>query len=595
MIRVLTAVVLIIAAVPAGAQNILLDHITGCGKLVCYPSAANEHRYYYLPREPHLVLRDDGSPEFSFLRYVLAAENTNDYSGVTTADGGGIVHFLVSYETTDEERSEALRALREDDEDAELAGPVTFEEGYFALVSSIASLPDEDRERLAREDPEKSKYAYAVAGIGRAPLLEGLKSAVSIHLTKLGADILWASFQTATPDISLVFDLSYSGLRDPAEVIIKGDWTKLQEHIEAKVGVGVGYGPIDIGFDYDDLWDTAKTDGIIEVDAVGDVEELQPFVDRAYDQLQRLMFDPVPVDVYEEAGPDLANMMQQMMYAAGNNNQNPQAMAQSKPFHVTLKGGFKRRQIERKGSFELDFTRQSSEQITTAMAGNIGNLHSRFKNNEAIFRTVNIGQDPVYRYRPIAVVVDLRDTTDFQKYVNTVTFRMQKKHGSGRSSMEEVLITRNSFQEGANLMVGYPWDGESGYEDWLPYDYEVVWSFIGGARHREAGRSSDSAFTLSAPYQYRNVRFIADRETLSANGVKLVTVRVSHDFYGRRRTETITLGRGMDTYSETREFAVPPGDDKLKYNITWRMDDDSKKQSGDRSSDEQIIWVDEMP
>lgn len=592
MIRILCSVLVSLLAGPVLAQSILLDHVTACARLVCYPSATDEHRYYYLPSEPRLVVRADGTPEFSFLRYVKAAESTNDYSGITTADGGGIVHFLVSYETTSAERSDALDALRELDEDAELAGPVSFKEGYFALVSSITNLPQSERERLAGE---QSEYAYAVAGVGRAPLLEGLKSAVSIHLTKLGADILLASFQTATPDISLVFDLTYSGLRDPAEVTITGDWTKLQEHIEASVGVGVGYGPIDIGFDYDDMWDKARTNGIISVNSVGDVQDLQPYIDRAYDQLQKLMFDPVPVEVYEESGPDLANMMQQMMYAAGNDNQNPQAMAQGKPFYVTLKGGFKRRQIEREGSFELDFRRQMRDDITTAMAGNIGDLHQRYGANEDVFRTVNIGRDPVYRFRPVAVVVDIRDSEDFRNYVNSVSFRLMKKHGSGSTTVEEVLITRNTFQEGANLMVGYPWDGETSDAEWLSYDYEVAWSFIGGARHRESGTTSDSAFTLSAPYQYREVRFIADRDTLAANDVKLVTVRVSHDFYGRPRSETITLGRGMDSFSETREFAVPPGDDSLTYNITWRMEDDSKKQSGDRTSDEQIIWVDEMP
>lgn len=593
--RAVLIAILMAAATSAGAQNILLDHVTACGRLICYPSATNEHRYYYLPREPRLVYRDDGTPEFSFLRYVNAVDETDDFSGMTTADGGGIVHFLVSYETTREERNDALEGLREADEDAELAGPVVFVEGRFALVSSIASLPDKDRERLERERPEKSKYAYAVAGIGRAPLLEGLKSAVSIHLSKLGSDILWGSFQTATPDISLVFDLTYSGLRDPAKVVIKGDWTTLQEHIEATVGLDIGYGPINIGFDYDDMWDKAEHNGIISITSYGDVEEMQTYVDRAYEKLQELMFEPVPVEIYEDSGPDLANMIQQMMYAADNDNQNPQDMASGTPFHVTLKGGFKRRQIERTGTIELDFNRQMSEKITTAMAGNIGNLHERFQNSEKVFRTINIGSDPVYRYRPIAVVVDLRDTTDFDKYVNSVTFRLIKKHGTGESSMGELVITRSTFDQGASLMVGYPWKGEASYEEWLPYDYEVVWSFIGGAKHRESGRSTDSAFTLSAPYQYRQVKFIADRDTLNRKNVKLVTVRVTHDFYGRTRSETITLGRGMGTYSETREFAIPPGDDSLKYTITWRMEDDRKIRSGDRFSNEQIIWVDEMP
>jgi hypothetical protein len=577
----------------AEAQSILLDHVTACGPLICYPSAADTHQYYYLPREPRLVYREDGTPEFSFLRYVLTAERTTDFSGVSTSDGGGVVHFLVSYETTPVERRRALEVLRENDEDAVLAGSVTFEEGHFALVSSIASLPAQDQARLFAEQPEAKQYAYAVAGIGRAPLLEGLKSAVSIHLSKLGSDILMGSFETTTPDISLVFDLTYSGLRDPANVVITGNWQNLHKYIEARVGAEIGYGPIDLGFNYDDMWDDARTTGAIKISSTGDVADLERYVDRAYERLQDLMFEPVPVESYEDKTADLANMLQQMMYAAGNENRDPGGMGGQKPFNITLKGGFKRRQIEREGNFTLDFRRQTSERITTAMAGNIGNLHSRFAANDRVFRTINVGDDPVYRYRPVSVVVDLRNTEDFAKYVNSVTFRMIKTHGSGKSSLGEVVITRSTFDQGANLMVGYPWDGEKSYPDWLAYDYEVVWSFIGGARDQQAGRSSDSAFTLSAPYEYRQVQFLANRDTLQRRGVKHLTVRVTHELYGRRHPETITLGPAVDSYEETREFAVPPDGGLLSYNVTWQLEDDRKVDSGPRSSDEQVIWVDE--
>jgi hypothetical protein len=86
---------------------------------------------------------------------------------------------------------------------------------------------------------------------------------------------------------------------------------------------------------------------------------------------------------------------------------------------------------------------------------------------------------------------------------------------------------------------------------------------------------------------------LVDRDTLARNRVKLATVRVTHDLYGRRRTETIALGPGIDSYQETREFAVPPDGGALSYNITWRLEDDSKIDSGPRSSDEPVIWVDE--
>jgi hypothetical protein len=38
---------------------------------------------------------------------------------------------------------------------------------------------------------------------------------------------------------------------------------------------------------------------------------------------------------------------------------------------------------------------------------------------------------------------------------------------------------------------------------------------------------------------------------------------------------------------------VPPDGGLLSYNVTWQLEDDRKVDSGPRSSDEQVIWVDE--
>ena len=166
------------------AQNISLDHPVQCGQLQCFPSADNEHEYYYLPSNPHVALNDAGKHEFSFTRYVTADTNSEGDGGIVEADGGGIVHFLIDYSVSDEQKTEALRALTRLDEDAVLRGPIIFESGNFLLVSSFAPDPDKPN--------ELSKQAL---GVGRAPLIEGLSAAISIHLTKKGSQILWRSFQ----------------------------------------------------------------------------------------------------------------------------------------------------------------------------------------------------------------------------------------------------------------------------------------------------------------------------------------------------------------------------------------------------------------
>lgn len=111
--------------------------------------------------------------------------------GITEAEGGGIVHFLVDYTVSDKLLSEANKTLKKDNPDAVLRGPIMFESGNFALVSSFNT-----------DNGKSTELTRQVIGVGRAPLIEGLKAAVSMHLTKLGTQILWRSFQMATPDVS---------------------------------------------------------------------------------------------------------------------------------------------------------------------------------------------------------------------------------------------------------------------------------------------------------------------------------------------------------------------------------------------------------
>ena len=66
--------------------------------------------------------------------------------------------------------------------------------------------------------------------VGKAPLMEGQKAAVSMALTREGAEILWESFKSDTPDISLVFDMEFSGVREPYEAIIEADWSRVSSH-----------------------------------------------------------------------------------------------------------------------------------------------------------------------------------------------------------------------------------------------------------------------------------------------------------------------------------------------------------------------------
>ena len=568
----------------AFALNIALEHPTRCGKLQCFPSVTNPNEYFYLPSDPHVSFREDGKPEFSFLRYVKSkTPSGGGVGGITEAEGGGIVHFLVDYTVSDKRLKEAEKALKEDNPDAVLRGPIMFESGNFALVSSFNTKDDKPTE-LTRQ----------VIGVGRAPLLEGLKAAVSMHLTKLGTQILWKSFQMATPDVSLVFEMTFSGLSDPAEATITANWTKLQKQADITLGAKVSYMNIGGGFDYGNFWEKAKESGSISIDYRGDPTKLQSIIDRAYARLHDIMFEPIPVDQprADEDGDPLQAMMDAINAASRDNSMGGNYSA---PWEVKINGGYRRRNIQRTGEFKLDFRERSRSSITTAMAGNIGPLYTRFGQDPTIFRTINL-TDPSYRVREISVALDARNSEEFSKYINHVTLSILKSHGSGTKTSGEVTINRANYLKGKTPSLSYHWDHEPGVDEWMFYKYKVDWSFVGGAKYSmDWAQTDQAAITLTPPYQYRKVEFLAGADTLKQENVRLVTIRVRHDFFGRQVHETINLIPARNQNSVVREFAVPPEQKELEYEITWTLKNKRKISSGTLKSDETIIFCDELP
>ena len=83
---------------------------------------------------------------------------------------------------------------------------------------------------------EENETVTRTVAVGKAPLMEGQKAAVSMALTREGAELLWESFRGATPDISLVFDMEFAGVREPYEAKLEADWARVAKHNRVRAG-----------------------------------------------------------------------------------------------------------------------------------------------------------------------------------------------------------------------------------------------------------------------------------------------------------------------------------------------------------------------
>ncbi|HEY4654318.1 MAG TPA: hypothetical protein VIH22_07380, partial [Cyclobacteriaceae bacterium] len=266
--QIIAACLFLITAGTGFGQNIILDKPTKAAELTLYPDRDDPKSYYYLVDKPKIATGANGQPEFSFLRYV-----DNTATG-DEGEGGGIVHAIVELQVSEEQRREAETALQGIESGAKLIGPVAYKDGSIALISSTMQ--------------PNGEFAKQVIGIGKAPLLDGHKAAVSVQLTKLGAKVLHASFQTPTPDMTFAFEMSISGYRLPKKAIIEANFDMVYEHKAFRAAVAAPVLQAEINMAFDDL----VKSGAIKVINKGADEQMEKLIEDAYNKLTRLMFEP---------------------------------------------------------------------------------------------------------------------------------------------------------------------------------------------------------------------------------------------------------------------------------------------------------------
>ncbi len=264
------------------AQEINLDKMKKAGDLICYPSLKDPSVWYYLPDQPRLAMKN-GKPQFSFMKYSRTSKQ--GVAGTNEAQGGGIVHFLVTYGVGKDQVDAAQRTLQEENPDARIQGPIVYRKGNFALITSF----QEARQTLVK-----------TVAVGKAPLMEGQKAAVSIALTRTGAELLWESFKSDTPDISLVFDMEFAGIREPYEATIEADWSRVSKHKRLKAGVKYSW----FGADVDILFQELRQSGAIKITTKGENAAMDKIVQSAHAKLLQVMFDPAPVDDLSKAAAE---------------------------------------------------------------------------------------------------------------------------------------------------------------------------------------------------------------------------------------------------------------------------------------------------
>ena len=277
--KALIAVGILLSAALFVAAEVALDELVQAGRFVLYRDHADAHKYYYVPDAPRLATKRDGTPEFTFIKY----------SKTDGATKGGIIHFLVTWGFSEGELSSAESALRLKDPEAKIAGPVPFKEGTFKVVSATAG--------------EGGLFNRRIVGEGKAPIMPGQKAAVSIALTEEGASLLWESFKNPTSDISVMFDLKFAGVTPAFQAKLKVNWDKVYTQHDIKLHAEGTIKVVKLQADVRAILEELRQQGAIQLEVVGENQDMQKMLDVVYGHLLSLMCEKVPMGPGEAASP----------------------------------------------------------------------------------------------------------------------------------------------------------------------------------------------------------------------------------------------------------------------------------------------------
>ncbi len=552
------ALVLLAAALggSASAQSLLLDRGRRAAGLWCFPVVDSAHEWRYLPGEARLSKDASGDPEFSFIRYVKATAPSAAPVGsntITEAEGGGVLHLLALYETDPQQVQRAQAELRRDldDKDLSLSGPIVFNSGRYAVISSV--LP-------GASEPAADSPVRRLLRSGDAPVLEGNRIALSFDLDKTQAALLNQSFRMSKPDVSLSFDMEFSGLTDPYDATIEVDWNLVHHSEKIAGGVNVYFVSADVKVALEEL----KRNGAVKVVSRGADATSEAMIQTAYGRIMDLLFEPVR----DEPEPARATGLLDLLGAG--------ASGRSGGSWFSLSGSYQLKDLRTSGKTTISLNHQAAARRHTLLTMNVGELFSRYGRNPRFFRTANLFEDAVFQKRNVLVSLDGSLLQEFQRFVNSATVTLRKQHQDGTVTLGETVITKATAAQLASdaaqgqLALSYGYAGDDDRETWLRYDFRTRWSFQGGAAFDTPWETSDRPMiSVFAPYQHRTLEILGDPAALRQRGVTHAVVRVSYPLFGATRSEQVTCRVGSTPIDTHIDVTLPQNQFATQVSVTW--------------------------
>lgn len=560
---------------PVFGQQVLIDRGVQAAGLWCFPLQTDTLSYLYLPSTADLSVDRGSLPQFSYLRYVINKPTSGSgTSSITEASGGAILNFLVLYHTPEEQIAQAQSVIRDrlDNQNVRIRGPIVFDKGRYALISSIITADSSSPQRQ-------------LLTTGEAPVLEGSRLALTFELDPQASKILLESFKMATPDVSLVFELGFAGLSDSYDAELDINWVDVKQSQAFSAGASIYF----VSADVDVAFEKLRKDGAIKLISHGSDASMEKLVETVYDKLLTLMFTPVkPETVPEDQRGGLLPALGALMRPNG-----PLGSRSTTGFGANV--AFQLKDLRTEGKSHLYFKGRSEKKRNHFITFNIGDLYQKYGTNEKYFRDVPLW-DPAFQQRRILLGIDGDIEKEFSKLINSVTVTVEKKHQGGKLTVQELVITKDTFSEGKiSVSTVYGNQGDTNLVAWLNYNYKAIWQFQGGGTlETDWTATSASMINLYTPFSRRTVSLDGNLKEISNRGIRTVFVQIEYPFFGIRKKQDLTVRPADNINDKKFEITFPNDVEEVDYSITWYGANGQKTvfRGKDKTG---VIFIDELP
>jgi len=504
-----------------GRKTVTLADGTAVTLLLSESSTKEKPQYYYLPTNLRLATKEDGTPQFLFLKFTT--EQREEAGGIS----GGLLHFLMEFGLSQEQEAELRRLVRRDEPKAEILGaaPVVPDGETSTFQVTSATLTDQG-------------LTKSLITSGKAPLMPGQRVAAAARLTANGAQLLDATFQKARSitDLSLSFNLAYYTMLPAVEGTIYFHWSKLQQQSD-KLTVEYEHKynkkcflwwcrTSDHKYTYNEareMFDFLCEKEIIVMDFKEKIsDERTAKIRDAFFQFFLNSFAQS-----EELSPDQMLNQEDRDKSADND---PKAPAVKGDKYSMSRYRFAKTEQVRDRVWHLKYSLPYRE--TMQLTANLAEWYDGVRNNPKCVAAVNLN-DPFFTHRDVKFILDLDAKEMFDEAVNYVTVNVRKKRSSGRDFEDHVTIDANYLKNnGVTASITYA-RGDDTNPD--VYEYQAQWSLKGGnvyPKNPPWQQGSWEGVTLTPPVRPITIEFEGDLDAMKEKGITRCTAQIHYYQFG---------------------------------------------------------------